>query len=63
MFYLITYIAEFLYVRNNTNKELRNGKSKQNIRGVTPGQTSPFFPVKYDQKDLYFTPSLIWPDF
>ena len=42
-FYLIAYMAEFLYAKNNTNEEQRN--------------------VKSNQKDLYFTPSLIWLNF
>ena len=39
-------MAEFLYVGNNTNGELRNAKSKQNIQRVTPDQASPFLPGK-----------------
>ena len=39
-------MAEFLYAGNNTNGELRNAKSKQNIQQVTPDQTSPFSPGK-----------------
>ena len=33
MFHLIGFMAEFLYAGNNSNKELRNAKSNQNIWG------------------------------
>ena len=33
IFYLNAYMAEILYAWKNTNKELRNAKSNQNIRG------------------------------
>ena len=33
MFYLITYIAEFLCAGNSTNEELRNAKTDQSIWG------------------------------
>ena len=33
MFYLIAYMAEFLYAGKKINEELRNAKSSQNIRG------------------------------
>ena len=29
-------MAEFLYAGKNFKEELRNGKSNQNIRGLTP---------------------------
>ena len=35
IFYLITYMTEFLCAGNNTNEELRNAKSNQNVRGYT----------------------------
>ena len=33
IFYLIAYMAEFLYAGNNAKEELRNTKSNQNICG------------------------------
>ena len=32
MFYLIAYLAEFLYAGKNINEKPRNEKSNQNIR-------------------------------
>ena len=33
IFYLITYMAEFLYAGKTISEELRNAKPNQNIRG------------------------------
>ena len=33
IFYLIAYMAEILYARNNANEELKAAKSNQNIQG------------------------------
>ena len=33
MFYLIAYMAKFLYAGKNINEELKNAKSNQNIWG------------------------------
>ena len=60
MFYHIAYIDKLLYAGKNTNEELKNAKSNQNIWGQ---QVRPvlFYPVKFVQKHIFYY-AIAFPD-